>query len=145
MLTNVSIGRHFPLPRPETRTGARGPENLQYKLDYIGVRFLTQAITQNYIGRRYTRSAVVFAGPGRTGTAPASYKETILLKKALGCAVIICLTTGLLLLNNAQGADLAKGKALYEERCVLCHGPKGDGKGQGAIALNPKPADYTKK
>ncbi len=67
------------------------------------------------------------------------------MKKALGCAVIICLTTGLLLLNNAQGADLAKGKALYEERCVLCHGPKGDGKGQGAIALNPKPADYTKK
>jgi mono/diheme cytochrome c family protein len=40
---------------------------------------------------------------------------------------------------------LARGKAIYEERCILCHGPKGDGKGQGAIALNPKPANYTQK
>jgi mono/diheme cytochrome c family protein len=68
-----------------------------------------------------------------------------LLKKALRGALVICLATGSLLLNNAQGADLGKGKALYEERCLLCHGPKGNGKGQGAIALNPKPADYTQK
>ncbi|MGC9964429.1 MAG: cytochrome c [Syntrophobacteraceae bacterium] len=67
------------------------------------------------------------------------------MKKALACAAILCFATGYIRLNDAQGADLAKGKALYEERCILCHGPKGDGKGQGAIALNPKPANYTQK
>jgi mono/diheme cytochrome c family protein len=67
------------------------------------------------------------------------------LKKALACAVTACLAVGFIQLNLAHGADTAKGKALYDERCLLCHGPKGDGKGQGAIALNPKPADYTKK
>jgi mono/diheme cytochrome c family protein len=68
-----------------------------------------------------------------------------LLKKTLACAAILCFATGSIRLNNALGADLARGKAIYEERCILCHGPKGDGKGQGAVALNPKPADYTKK
>ncbi len=28
---------------------------------------------------------------------------------------------------------------------MLYHGPKGDGKGLGAIVLNPKPANYTLK
>ncbi len=45
----------------------------------------------------------------------------------------------------AQGGADDRGKALYEARCMLCHGPKGDGKGPGSIALNPKPADYTKR
>lgn len=67
------------------------------------------------------------------------------MKKTLACAAILCFAMGSIRLNDAQGATVAKGKALYEERCILCHGPKGDGKGQGAIALNPKPADYTKK
>lgn len=68
-----------------------------------------------------------------------------MLKKALGYAVIFWLATGFIQLHSALGADLGRGKGLYEERCVLCHGPKGNGKGQGAIALNPKPADYTRK
>lgn len=68
-----------------------------------------------------------------------------MLKKTLACAAILWFSTGFIRLNDAQAADSAKGKALYEERCMLCHGPKGDGRGQGAIALNPKPADYTKK
>ncbi len=67
------------------------------------------------------------------------------MKKTLACAAILCFAAGSIGLNVAEGADLPKGKALYEERCLICHGPKGDGKGQGAIALNPKPADYTKK
>jgi mono/diheme cytochrome c family protein len=67
------------------------------------------------------------------------------LKKALACAAILCFVAGSIQIRDAQAADVAKGKALYEERCILCHGPKGDGKGQGAIALNPKPANYTQK
>jgi hypothetical protein len=59
----------------------------------------------------------------------ALFKENNLLKKALACAVILCSATAFVLLNSAQSADLTKSKALYEERCLLCHGPKGDGKG----------------
>ncbi|HEY5626752.1 MAG TPA: cytochrome c [Nitrospira sp.] len=41
----------------------------------------------------------------------------------------------------AQGADLSKGKSLYTELCVTCHGL--DGRGAGSIHLNPPPADLT--
>jgi len=38
---------------------------------------------------------------------------------------------------------LAQGKKLYEQNCVTCHGPKGDGKGQLGAALKPPPSDFT--
>jgi cytochrome c len=68
-----------------------------------------------------------------------------MLKKTLACAAILCFSTGFIRLNGAQGADLAKGKALYEARCTLCHGPTGDGKGKGAISLKLELPDFTKK
>jgi mono/diheme cytochrome c family protein len=38
-----------------------------------------------------------------------------------------------------QGAKVAK------VNCVSCHGDKGKGNGPAAVALNPKPADWTSK
>ena len=32
---------------------------------------------------------------------------------------------------------------LYQEKCMACHGVHGDGKGMLAIALDPKPRDFT--
>jgi mono/diheme cytochrome c family protein len=73
-------------------------------------------------------------------------KENRVMKRMLAWAVaVLCLLTGYGLLKSAEGGEQERGKALYEERCMLCHGPKGDGKGPGAVALNPKPADYTKQ
>jgi DMSO reductase family type II enzyme heme b subunit len=43
----------------------------------------------------------------------------------------------------AQG-DASAGKAVYEAKCLLCHGEKGDGKGAGAELLLPRPRDFTK-
>jgi DMSO reductase family type II enzyme heme b subunit len=43
----------------------------------------------------------------------------------------------------AQG-DANAGKAVYERKCLLCHGEKGDGKGASAELLAPKPRDFTK-
>ena len=43
----------------------------------------------------------------------------------------------------AQG-DAKAGKAVYEQKCLLCHGEKGDGKGAGAEQLSPRPRDFTK-
>jgi mono/diheme cytochrome c family protein len=38
-----------------------------------------------------------------------------------------------------------QGKKIAQVNCVSCHGPAGKGNGPAAIALNPKPADWTSK
>lgn len=43
------------------------------------------------------------------------------------------------LVGNAK-----RGKALYERYCIFCHGPDGDGRGDSAPYLDPKPRDFTK-
>lgn len=37
----------------------------------------------------------------------------------------------------------ARGKAVYDRRCVGCHGQKGDGNGPAATFLDPRPRDFT--
>lgn len=37
---------------------------------------------------------------------------------------------------------LTQGKKLYEQNCVTCHGPKGDGKGPLGAALKPPPMAF---
>ncbi len=39
--------------------------------------------------------------------------------------------------------QVAHGRAVYERRCVGCHGVKGDGNGPGATFLNPRPRNFT--
>jgi mono/diheme cytochrome c family protein len=43
----------------------------------------------------------------------------------------------------ADAATVAQGKKVAEVNCVSCHGAKGKGDGAAAVALNPKPADWT--
>ncbi len=38
---------------------------------------------------------------------------------------------------------VAAGREIYEDRCIACHGEKGDGKGDKADELNTKPRDFT--
>ncbi|MCL5406527.1 MAG: cytochrome c [Deltaproteobacteria bacterium] len=68
-----------------------------------------------------------------------------MLKKALVCGAIVCFMAGYAALSSAKGAGLAKGKQLFQSKCVLCHGPQGNGQGPAAAAFNPKPADFTSK
>jgi len=39
-------------------------------------------------------------------------------------------------------ASIQKGKEVFEQKCALCHGDKGDGKGPAAAGLDPKPTNF---
>jgi mono/diheme cytochrome c family protein len=39
---------------------------------------------------------------------------------------------------------LEKGKTVFTNNCVPCHGEKGDGAGPVGVSLNPRPRDFTK-
>jgi high-affinity iron transporter len=66
--------------------------------------------------------------------------------------VIVAGSLALFLLGKAFAKDptppkktpdlLAQGKKLFEQNCSMCHGPKGDGKGQLGAALKPAPSDF---
>jgi mono/diheme cytochrome c family protein len=46
-------------------------------------------------------------------------------------------------IGNLVG-NAAHGKALYQRYCIFCHGAHGDGAGDSAPYLDPKPRDFTK-
>ncbi len=45
--------------------------------------------------------------------------------------------------HDAPHPDLELGEKIYQERCKVCHGIKGDGKSFAANALNPPPKNFT--
>ncbi|MGH7534489.1 MAG: c-type cytochrome [Gemmatimonadales bacterium] len=45
----------------------------------------------------------------------------------------------------ADPKTVEQGKKVAQVNCVSCHGAKGKGDGAAAVALNPKPADWTSK
>ena len=45
----------------------------------------------------------------------------------------------------ADKKTIEQGEKVAKINCVSCHGPLGKGNGPAAIALNPKPADWTSK
>src|SRR5215510_4906589 len=79
------------------------------------------------------------------GPEPAPRTPPLRLDRArssIAIAVIILLLV-VPALAWAQAGDATAGKAVYERKCLLCHGEKGDGKGPAAELLDPKPRDFT--
>src|SRR5580693_7927102 len=70
---------------------------------------------------------------------------------------IITMTVGVALLFAAQlpsgsaqeshvgtlTGNAASGKQFYKRYCIGCHGPSGDGQGENAPWIDPKPRDFT--
>ena len=73
-------------------------------------------------------------------------------------ARVVALASGLGVLLSTSGATAgwaqqshignlighaAAGKKVYRRYCILCHGPDGDGNGENAQWIDPKPRDFT--
>jgi DMSO reductase family type II enzyme heme b subunit len=66
------------------------------------------------------------------------------MRRWLAAAIVgVGLALGLPSLVLAQAGDAGAGKPVYERKCALCHGLKGDGKGAAAELLRPAPRDFT--
>lgn len=71
--------------------------------------------------------------------------------KEIARALVISFLTLFTILDSASGqepnqkqkiGDEEAGKAIYVQKCAMCHGEKGDGKGKVAVAFNPKPTNF---
>ncbi len=72
------------------------------------------------------------------------------MSKAAALALATVLVGGFAVTAGAQQnpqkptpQSIAAGKALFEQNCSTCHGPAGKGDGPAAVALNPKPANFS--
>jgi mono/diheme cytochrome c family protein len=59
----------------------------------------------------------------------------------LGLAIV----AGSVFPGPVGGADLAKGKAAFQQYCASCHGPAGKGDGPMGAGMNPKLKDLADK
>ena len=66
------------------------------------------------------------------------------METVIGVLMRLALLPLLLLPSTAFAGDAAKGKTAYSANCMACHGDAGDGNGPAAMALDPKPNDFTK-
>ena len=73
---------------------------------------------------------------------PMRLKNTII-------AIVVLLSSGATV-SFAQESHIGSlaghasaGKALYRRYCIGCHGPQGDGAGENAAWIDPKPRDFT--
>jgi mono/diheme cytochrome c family protein len=72
--------------------------------------------------------------------------EAIWQRPRLGLSVIGLVIGGLVGEHSSASAgdgNSDKGKVLYEQRCVVCHGPQGKGDGPAGKSLVPPAADFT--
>ncbi len=52
-------------------------------------------------------------------------------------------TTDIQAADSAKAAESKIGKAVYRDKCLICHGARGDGKTETAADLEPKPSDFS--
>jgi mono/diheme cytochrome c family protein len=66
------------------------------------------------------------------------------MNRILGCALIVVFLGATPLLSKSlAGGEYDSGKTLYKNKCQLCHGLRGDGRGPAAESLTRHPVDFT--
>ncbi|OLC13639.1 MAG: hypothetical protein AUH29_12525 [Candidatus Rokubacteria bacterium 13_1_40CM_69_27] len=94
--------------------------------------------------RCHARSTSAGTGLAGAGRAPRRHSRRASTGAALGAAVALLASIVVDVAPAlAQAGDAAAGQAVYQRKCMGCHGEKGDGKGPAAELLDPKPRDFT--
>jgi mono/diheme cytochrome c family protein len=107
-----------------------------------GVNRISLALAVLMIGSAGCRRAEVpqfVAGEAIKDLSPELQQA---VREQLGKYAGTYLSPKLLKEEGAPIADLARGQAVYQERCVQCHGVSGDGDGPTAKYMYPRPRDY---
>lgn len=65
------------------------------------------------------------------------------MAKNMGKLILGVFAISLPLAARAASGDAGAGKVVYDAKCAVCHGERGDGKGKAAYLLFPKPRDFT--
>ena len=66
------------------------------------------------------------------------------MNKILAYAMVgLLLGTVFLETARAEKSEYDIGRSWYLNKCQICHGYKGDGKGPGGVYLTPQPRDFT--
>ncbi len=61
----------------------------------------------------------------------------------LGCVLAASVWCSTAQRASAAEGDAAKGKSIYQSKCVTCHGPEGKGDGPVGKALKPPAGDFS--
>jgi len=74
-------------------------------------------------------------------------KKSILVTLVAGIAIVFIADLPVNFAQSSQVGSLmgnaTSGKQLYRRYCIGCHGPQGDGNGENAPWIDPKPRDFT--
>lgn len=86
---------------------------------------------------------IVACGPGAAPAGTPTKAPAGAATKAPGAAVPAPYKGMTNPFTASDTAAVQAGEAIYKQRCVTCHGEKGDGKGPAGGSLNPPPANFT--
>jgi cytochrome c oxidase cbb3-type subunit I/II len=67
---------------------------------------------------------------------------TITLRRLLAATLVLSLPA---LAAETKPGDPVKGKGIFQQNCLICHGAKGKGDGPAAAGLATKPANYAER
>lgn len=89
-------------------------------------------------------SAVLLVVPTKEMVGLVAYIQKLGMNRGAWREVFEAQNLSVSLMKIPESADLlARGQAVYEQRCIGCHGVKGDGNGFAATFLSPRPRDFT--
>jgi cytochrome c oxidase cbb3-type subunit 2 len=97
-----------------------------------------------YLDKPPALTAVTLVLPTREVVALVRYIQKLGTNRGAWREVFEPQNVALSVMQIPSSRDLlARGREVYEARCVGCHGPNGDGNGPAATFLFPRPRDFT--
>src|SRR6266511_620133 len=122
-------GLTFVRPRPD----AALPIDGKPALDFTG-----------FIEEPPTMSSVLLVMPTQELVGLVAYIQKLGMNRGAWREVFEPQNLVVSIMTTTESEDfLTRGNEVYEQRCVGCHGVKGDGNGLAATFLSPRPRDFT--